>query len=371
MSKRLGSFIILGLILLFTYMGYDYLHYRSKNAVSDAAFIKSDNISMVGFKVGGKVIEMKKNENEAVRKGELLALIDPVDFITTKEKLIHSIKSLEKSIEAMRLKKIRLEKSLELRRQIAGTDIEILNKEKASLRYTIEAAKTRLKKLDKDVERFEKMLEQKLIASTDYESVKTNRDALADEIEAMEKKYEVLSANRSKVQKAYQLSIVDIHRIKEIEKQIEAQVEQLKAQTKSLEAIENKIGYTKLYAPFDGIVAKKLFDAPHVVEKGSPVYAIADLKTLYCEVLLSEKKLHGVEPGNDVTIKVDAVKGKEYHGKVESIAPTSASTFSLVPRDIASGEFTKLDQRFVVRITLDTIEGLRAGMGATVAIERN
>ncbi|WP_457595616.1 HlyD family secretion protein, partial [Hydrogenimonas sp.] len=65
-----------------------------------------------------------------------------------------------------------------------------------------------------------------------------------------------------------------------------------------------------------------------------------------------------------------ALDGKEFEGEVESIAPTSASTFSLVPRDIASGEFTKLDQRFTIRISMKRIEGLRAGMSATVAIAR-
>ena len=108
-----------------------------------------------------------------------------------------------------------------------------------------------------------------------------------------------------------------------------------------------------------------------MIAKGAPVYALSDPKALYCEVLLSEKKLHGVRPGNRVKVTVDALKGKNFEGEVGSIAPTSASTFSLVPRDIASGEFTKLDQRFVVRIRLKEIDGLRAGMGATVAISRS
>ena len=147
--------------------------------------------------------------------------------------------------------------------------------------------------------------------------------------------------------------------------------ESKKALRNALEKANKQLSYTKLYAPFDGIVAKKFFNPPKVLKKGTPVVALTDPKKLYCEVLLSEKKLKGVKVGSEVTITVDAIAGKKYTGKVSSIAPTSASTFSLVPRDIASGEFTKLDQRFVVRIALDSIENLRAGMGASVAIERN
>lgn len=371
MSKRIGTFIILGLIIFFSYIGYSYLSYRSVNAVSDAAFIKSDRLSTLSFKVGGKVIEMKKLENEEVKKGELLAVIDPKDLKIAKDKILYSIESLKKSIEVLELKKERLKKSLQLQREIAKIDIKAIEQEKDSLHFNIEAAKTRLKKLDLDLKRYKNMLEQNLIASSEYENIKTNHDALSKQIEAMEKKIDELNVNISKAQKAYSLTIVNEKEIKELEKTIEAQNENLKLQKKSLEDIENKIEYTKLYAPFDGIIAKKFIDAPRVVKKGSPIYALADPKSLYCEVLLSEKKMHGIKKGNQVTINVDAIKDRVYKGVVESIAPTSASTFSLVPRDIASGEFTKLDQRFIVRIKLDSIDGLRAGMGATVAIKRN
>jgi len=368
MSKRIGTFIILGLIIFFSYIGYSYLSYRSVNAVSDAAFIKSDRLSTLSFKVGGKVIEMKKLENEEVKKGELLAVIDPKDLKIAKDKILYSIESLKKSIEVLELKKERLKNSLQLQREIAKIDIKAIEQERDSLHFNIEAAKTRLKKLDLDLKRYKNMLEQNLI---EYENIKTNHDALSKQIEAMEKKIDELNVNISKAQKAYSLAIVNEKEIKELEKTIEAQNENLKLQKKSLEDIENKIEYTKLYAPFDGIIAKKFIDAPRVVKKGSPIYALADPKSLYCEVLLSEKKMHGIKKGNQVTINVDAIKDRVYKGIVESIAPTSASTFSLVPRDIASGEFTKLDQRFIVRIKLDSIDGLRAGMGATVAIKRN
>ena len=68
MSKRIGTLLILLLIGVFLYMGYDYLHYRKVNAVSDAAFIKSDRIAILSFKVGGKVVELTKEENDPVAR---------------------------------------------------------------------------------------------------------------------------------------------------------------------------------------------------------------------------------------------------------------------------------------------------------------
>jgi len=370
MSKRIGTFVIIALVAFFALMGYRYLHYRSVNAVSDAAFIKSDRLSILSFKVAGKVVRLDKEENDPIRKGEVLARIDPKDFEVSREKILHLIDALEDGIAAMKLKRDRLRKTLELQEKISGVDIEALDQRIAALSFRIDAADRRLEKLRKDTQRYRKMMEERLIASGDYETIATRHDALSDEIEGMKKERQALLSEKRKGTDAYRIARLNLRQIEELDKTIAAKTQELKAQKKTLAAIENRIAYTRIVAPFDGVIAKKFVDAPRVVKQGAPIYALTDPKALYCEVLLSEKKLHGVKPGNAVTVEVEALKGKKYRGVVESIAPTSASTFSLVPRDIASGEFTKLDQRFVVRIKLDRIEGLRAGMGATVAIRR-
>ena len=370
MSKKIGSIVILGLVVLFLVMGYRYLHYRSANAVSDAAFIKSDRLAMLGFKVGGRVVTMTKEENAPVRKGELLARIDAVDFLAAREELRHELAAAGRNIEAAKLQRERLKRSLKLRSDIARNELEATARGIEATALKIEAAEARLRKLQSDEKRFADLVAKRLVESEKYETVHTERQALARRIAAMRQELLAQKETLKKAENALKLAKEEQKRIAELSKRIAAMEDRRDALRSAIEKVSLKISYTELYAPFDGVVAKRFFDAPKVVGKGDPVYALADPKALYCEVLLSEKKMHGVKPGNAVTIEVDAVPGKTYHGKVESIAPTSASTFSLVPRDIASGEFTKLDQRFVVRIKLEEIEGLRAGMGATVAIAR-
>ena len=370
MSKKIGTFVILGLVLLFAVMGYRYLHYRSANAVSDAAFIKSDRLAVLGFKVGGRVVTMTKEENAPVKKGELLARIDAVDFLTAREELRHRMEATIRKIEAAKLQRERLKRSLALRSEIARNEMEAAARQIDATALKIEAAEARLRKLRNDEKRFADLVAKQLVENEKYETVHTERQALARQIDAMHQEMEAQKETLKKAKNALKLSKEEQKRIAELSKEIAAMEEHRDALHSTIEKVSLKISYTELHAPFDGVIAKRFFDAPKVVGKGDPVYALADPKALYCEVLLSEKKMHGVKPGNAVTIEVDAVPGKTYHGEVESIAPSSASTFSLVPRDIASGEFTKLDQRFVVRIALKEIEGLRAGMGATVAISR-
>ncbi len=369
MSKKLGSFIVLALIALFAFWGYKYVSFREKNAVSDAAFIKSDKISFLGFKVGGKVTQIYFKENGYVKKGELLAKIDPKDFLIAKDKIINQIEALSKKIQLLKNRKERVKKTLQLKTSISKMDEKSIDSKIKSLKFKIEALKAKEEKAKKDTLRFKKLLEKRLIAKSDFENVKTNLKVLQKEIDSIKENLNSLFIAKKKAKKAYLLSKTTQEETKEIQKEIEALQKRKEVLKDSLKDIENKISYTNLYAPFDGIIAKKFLSPPKIIKKGSPVCALVDLESLYCEVLLSEKKLRGVKVGNKVSIEVDALD-KKYKGIVESIAPTSASTFSLVPRDIASGEFTKLDQRFAVRIKLQNKKDLRAGMSATVAIER-
>lgn len=370
MKKKIGTILIAGLILVFVYEGTAYLYKRSHNAISDAAFIKSDHLATLSFNVGGNVVSMLKKENESVRKGELLARIDRIDLQTAKEELTHRIDSLNAQIEALILQHGRLSPTLSIQTATAKNDLDASFSENAALSAQLDAARARSDKFSRDERRYAAMLENRLISPADYESAHTQAVSAQKEVEALEAKLAVLRSQYGKAQKGVDLGHLNQQQIAELDQKIIAAKEEKKALESALSDLDHKIGYTNLYAPFEGIVAKKFIEAPSTVKQGTPIYALTDPKTLYAEVLLSEKELHGVAPGNRVSLEVDAIPEKTYHGKVESIASTSASTFSLVPRDIASGEFTKLDQRFSVRIALDSIEGLRSGMGTTVVIER-
>ncbi len=136
--------------------------------------------------------------------------------------------------------------------------------------------------------------------------------------------------------------------------------------------MENKISYTKLKAPFDGIIAKRFVYKGSVIRSGMPVYSIIPENSIYINVLLEETKLEGVKVGAPVKIKIDAYPDKKFEGVVEKIEPVSAAKFALVPRDISAGEFTKVAQRIPVRlkITKGDLSILRVGMGGEVEIKR-
>src|SRR4029077_6340890 len=80
--------------------------------------------------------------------------------------------------------------------------------------------------------------------------------------------------------------------------------------------------------------------------------------------------LEGIAPGNPVRIWVDAISGS-LNGRVVWIDRATGANFALVPRDVSSGEFTKVTQRVPIRISVERDRRwpeLRPGLSATVAI---
>ena len=69
-------------------------------------------------------------------------------------------------------------------------------------------------------------------------------------------------------------------------------------------------------------------------------------------------KLIDIIPGQTAEVTVDSLGGKVLKGKVQGIAPATASSFSLLPSSNTSANFTKVAQVVPVKITLDNTTGL-------------
>jgi membrane fusion protein (multidrug efflux system) len=372
MKKRVGSAIIIVALLVCSYLLYEFLSFRIHYAVSDAAFVRSDTLTTLTFKVPGKIVEMKKKEGEPVKKGEILARLDASDYLLQKEATARQIEAAKKRLAALQAKKARVERELAIDTDVRQREYEAAAKKAAALRKKLEVLESRYQKVAKDAARFYDLWRKNLVAKAKYEAYATQKAALKAEMASLNEQIAAAEAVAKKAALGVEAAKTKQRLVDELTLQIEGVKDELAGLGKSLELLDKKIAYCRLKAPYDGAVAKRFVNIARVVDAGSPIYAVVDPRRLHVEVLLSEKKLAGVEPGNGVKIWVDAFKDREYRGEVERILPASAATFALVPRDASSGEFTKLDQRFVVRIRLlDPTPDLRVGMGASVAIRRS
>jgi membrane fusion protein (multidrug efflux system) len=149
----------------------------------------------------------------------------------------------------------------------------------------------------------------------------------------------------------------------------EARVMQARA---NLAQAELNLQYTTIKAPARGVVSKKGVNAGQVVQAGQPLLALVQIDDVWVTANFKETQLKNMRPGQRATIDVDAFGGREFTGKVDSLAGATGARFSLLPPENATGNFVKVVQRLPVKIVLDPGQDpehlLKPGMSVTPTV---
>ena len=149
----------------------------------------------------------------------------------------------------------------------------------------------------------------------------------------------------------------------------EAKVRQNQAMVKQAEL---NLEYSTVKAPVKGIVSRKGVEVGQVIQQGQPLMTVIPLDRIWITANFKETQLEEMRPGQRVKIEVDAYGGREFSGKVESLAAATGSRFSLLPPDNATGNYVKVVQRVPVRILLDEGQDpehlLRPGMSVVPTV---
>ena len=137
------------------------------------------------------------------------------------------------------------------------------------------------------------------------------------------------------------------------------------------EVVEAQLKNGTIYSPISGIIAKKWVLEGDVIQPGQPVYTIFDSKNIWITAEFEETRLGLIAPGDQVEISVDSYPDKKFTGRVYQIGSNTASEFSLIPPNNASGNFTKVTQRVPVKILFDNTNNfsLLPGMSVEVRVK--
>ncbi|GAB4194718.1 MAG: efflux RND transporter periplasmic adaptor subunit [Roseiflexaceae bacterium] len=109
----------------------------------------------------------------------------------------------------------------------------------------------------------------------------------------------------------------------------------------------------ELRAPFDGVIATVTIDPGDPSATGAqPAVRIVDVSKLEVDVQISDVDIARVKEGQKAEVRADALPDKVFTGKVSYIAPTATAAGTL--------------RTYVVRVQLDSQDGLRAGMSVRV-----
>jgi membrane fusion protein (multidrug efflux system) len=304
---------------------------------TDNAYVQGD-ISVISPKIAGYVREVRVTDNQQVRAGDVLALIDDEDFVAKTAEARAAVAAEQAAIAG-------IDRKLEWQASM----IE-------AAKANVVSAQAELARAQPNYERYKKMVATNIVAKSDF-----------DEVEASLRKAEAEVTRTQAALTAEQGQLVVLLADR---KQADAQLAQALA---ALTAAKNDLGNTVIKAPVDGVVGNKGVQVGQYVKVGTQLMAIVPLPQVYVVANFKETQLENMRPGQPVEIAVDAYPNQKLVGTVESFAPASGAVFSLLPPENATGNFTKVVQRLPVRIAIprdNALAGLiRPGLSVVVSVD--
>lgn len=211
------------------------------------------------------------------------------------------------------------------------------------------------------------------IDSRDYQSI---ADSAQSELESLEARKRDSEKNFQRSKELYKQNVISTQQYdtalanyNEIKSKFDS------ASAKLVQAKLN-LEHTEIKAPSDGIVARKSAEIGQLAAPGQALVGFVSSEKRWIIANFKETELTGIQPGKLVDIEIDALEGRSFKGEVESISSATGATFTLLPPDNATGNFTKVVQRVPVRIKFKDLdiadfEKIQAGLSALVKVHKH
>ncbi len=323
--KRPGKkpLIILGVVVVVMVIVALVWWFMTRNQeTTDDAFTEGDAVT-VAPKVAGYVTELRVKDNQRVKKGDLLVVIDPRDATAQRDQaqaqLGLATAQLHQAQAQLALSKVQYPAQRdEAQAQVLKAKADLAN---------AEAAYRRQRGVDPRA------------------TTQQNIDSANAQLRSAQA--QLASAN-AQLEVASQINL----QIRQQETNVEAREQQVEQARAQLENANLNLSYTEVRAPFDGFVTKRNVQNGTLVQAGTALFSLVSTD-IWVVANFKESQLERMRPGNKVTIGVDAYPDLELEGHIDSIQQGSGSRFSAFPSENATGNFVKIVQRVPVKIVID------------------
>jgi membrane fusion protein, multidrug efflux system len=330
--------------------------------VTNDAYVRGD-LTPLSTKVPGLVREVKVNDYQSVRKGDVLVQLDDDDYRAQVAQAAAGVEAAKAAIENNRRQRELQDSKIE--RALAGIDqakaqIEAAQAGKEAVHADLvrtQAERTRQESLLKTNSTTQQKVETAVADEERFSAQALSRDADLAQARTL------LRSNESATEAERRTKTV-------LESQQTQLVADLHAKEAALAVAQVNLGYTRIVAPAGGTVGERQVRPGQLVAPGTQVMTFVE-SIRWVQANFRETQLTNIKVGDPVEIRVDVYPGQVVKGRVLVIAPASGSQFALLPPDNATGNFTKVVQRVPVKIALDdsALAGkLRPGLSVTATV---
>jgi membrane fusion protein (multidrug efflux system) len=308
---------------------------------TEDAYTAADSVA-VSPRVGGQVIEVLVRDNQRVEAGQLLARLDDADFIVAQRVAAADMQSAEAEVAGL------------------TAQIALLPSAVEQAEADVTAGEAQVAFAQAEARRYQDLLR------TGSGTVQRSQQADAD----IKGRQAALARSRAALAAARgQTAVLEASR-----QRAQAQADRARA---AVQQAGLNLGYARITAPVSGAVGDRAVRLGQTVAAGTRLLDVVPVgRDLYVIANFKETQLAHMSAGEQVQVRADILPGIVLHGRVNSLAPGSGSTFALLPPENATGNFTKVVQRVPVRITLDTsdvpadvLERLRPGLSVIASVD--
>lgn len=300
------------------------------------AYVRAE-LTRLASRVSGEVLTVGVTDFQRVKAGDLLIQIDPADYEAQVAQSAAAVAAAQAALDNL-ANQVELQYATIAQAQAARLSAEAL-----------------------EVEAQQEQERQQSLSQTESGTRQRYEQAVAGYAKAQA---DVRASRAVIAAQQHQLEV-----LQGTKKQRAADVEAAKA---ALASAKLKLGYTRISAPFDGVVGERQVQPGDYVNIGTNLINVVPLPKVYVIANYKETQLTHVAPGQPVEINVDSFPREKLRGRVERIAPATGAQVALLPPDNATGNFTKVVQRIPVRIQLDDGQPLAArlvpGMSVVTSI---
>lgn len=315
--------IILTGVIAVLAVGAGVYWFMTRNEVeTDDAFTAGRAITIAPH-VSGYVTELLVNDNQFVRKGQLLARIDPRDWKAARDQAAAQVESAQASKNASDM--MHMVAMLEFPGKLLQA------------KGQLEAAKAQEFKAQTDFRR-QHVVERAATSQQDIDSARAALDAA---------KARVIAA-----QGAVQMAMPVQPNIQNAAIQISQEEAAVKTAQARLETANLNLEWTEIRAPHDGWISQRNLEQGNYVQQGQNILSIVEPE-VWVVANYKETQITRMKPGQKVDIKVDAYPSLKVHGHIDSLQKGTGAQFSAFPPENATGNYVKIVQRVPVKILID------------------
>jgi len=333
-SKTLLKVSAILLLAILVIWGLSVFFHIGDNEYTEDAQVE-EYVNPISTKVAGYLLEIRFDEHQKVHKGDTLAIIDDREY---KIQLMQAEAAL---------------KQAQAGKTIIHSDVHVSENATTISQANIEEVRARMENQRQNLDRYANLLKADVIPQFEYDQAKTEYEAIQARYAALVRQKQATQLNTQTATDKIALSEADI----------------LRAQA-AVDLAKLTLSYCYILAPYDGIMGRRKIADGQLVQAGQTLTTIVQAGEKWVTANYTESQIESIRVGDQMRIKVDAIRNRTFTGEVTAISGATGSRYSATPVDNSTGNFVKVQQRIPVRIRfLDSdsvLTDVRAGMNVQV-----